>query len=118
MNSNMYDADLYVQAHTETCTHTHMYTHAHAHNDSSRNWVLIFVGVEILWEENGFLFGFKRGQGWAVSKVLWEWIANVGSKAKVESAKAMCLVFVSLELVFCFVFSEGGCRKMCIVYKT
>ena len=37
--------------------------------------------MEILWEEEGFQFGFKRWQGWAVSKVLWEWIPNVGSKA-------------------------------------
>ena len=36
--------------------------------------------MEILWEEEGFQFGFKRWQGWAVSKVLWEWIPNVGSK--------------------------------------
>ena len=38
--------------------------------------------MEILWEEEGFQFGFKRWQGWAVSKVLWEWIPNVGSKAR------------------------------------
>ena len=37
------------------------------HNDCSRNWVLILVGVDILWEEEGFQFGFKRWQGWAVS---------------------------------------------------
>ena len=29
--------------------------------------------MEILWEEEGFQFGFKW-QGWAVSKVLWKWI--------------------------------------------
>ena len=35
-------------------------THArtHTHNDCSRNYVL--VGAEILWEEEGFQFGFKR----------------------------------------------------------
>ena len=38
--------------------------------------------MEILWEEESFQFGFKRWQGWAVSKVLWEWIPNVGSKAR------------------------------------
>ena len=38
--------------------------------------------MEILWEKEGFQFGFKRWQGWAVSKVLWEWIPNVGSKAR------------------------------------
>ena len=27
--------------------------------------------MEILWEEEGFQFGFKRWQVWAVSKVLW-----------------------------------------------
>ena len=40
------------------------------------------IRVEILWEEEGFQFGFKRWKGWAVSKVLWEWIPNVGSKAR------------------------------------
>ena len=29
--------------------------------------------MEILWEEEGFQFGFKRWQGWAVSKVLWDY---------------------------------------------
>ena len=38
--------------------------------------------MEILWEEEGFQFGFKRWQGWAVSKVLWEWIPDVGFKAR------------------------------------
>ena len=33
--------------------------------------------MEILWEEEGFQFGFKRWQGSAVSKVLWEWIPKV-----------------------------------------
>ena len=46
--------------------------------------------MEILWEEEGFQFGFKRWQGWAVSKVLWEWIPNVGSKAR-GGAEAMSL---------------------------
>ena len=27
--------------------------------------------MEILWEEEGFQFGFKRWQGWALSKVSW-----------------------------------------------
>ena len=57
-----------------------METHTRTHNDYGRNWVLILVGVEILWEEEGFQFGFKRWQGRAVSKVLWEWIPNVGPK--------------------------------------
>ena len=52
--------------------------------------------MEILWEEEGFQFGFKRWQGCAVSKVLWEWIPNVGSKAR-ESAEAMSLAFVLLD---------------------
>ena len=46
-------------ARTHACTHarTHARTHTHtqcAHNDYSRNWVLILVGVAILWEEEGF----------------------------------------------------------------
>ena len=65
-----------------------MRVRTHTHTDCSRNWVLILVRMEILWEEESFQFGFKRWQGWAVSKVLWEWIPNVGSKAR-ESAEAM-----------------------------
>ena len=34
-----------------------------------------------------------------MSKVLWERIPNVGSKAR-ESAKAMSLVFVLLDFIF------------------
>ena len=68
----------------------------HTHTDCSRNWVLILVRMEILWEEEGFQFGFKRWQGWAVSQVLWEWIPNAGSKAR-EDAKVMSLAFVSLD---------------------
>ena len=34
-----------------------------AHTDCSRNWVVILVRMEILWEEEGFQFGFKRRQG-------------------------------------------------------
>ena len=124
MNSNMYDADLYVQAHTQTCTHTHTHTHWHTHvyTHTHTQWLKQKLGTNICWGGNTvrrerFQFGFKtnkRGQSWAVSKVLWEWIANVGSKAKVESAKAMRHMFVSVELFF----SEGGRRKMCVVYKT
>ena len=76
---------------------TNTYKHiTHTHNDCSRNWVLILVRMEILWEEEGFQFGFKIWQGWAVSKVLWGWISNAGSKAR-EGAKAMSLVFVLLD---------------------
>ena len=60
------------------------------------------VRMEILWEEEGFQFGFKRWQGWAVSKVLWEWIPNA-SKAR-EGAKAMSLAFVLLD------FQHAGVR--------
>ena len=80
------------------------YKHAHTYTDCSRNWVLILVRMEILWEEEGFQFGFKRWQGWAVSKVLWEWIPNVGSKAR-ESAEAMSLAFVLLD------FQHVGLRR-------
>ena len=80
------------------------YKRTHTHTDCSRNWVLILVRMEILWEEESFQFGFKRWQGWAVSKVLWEWIPNVGSKAR-ESAEAMSLAFVLLD------FQHVGVRR-------
>ena len=35
--------------------------------------------MEILWEVEGFQFGFKRGQGWAVSKVLWNFLHKLCS---------------------------------------
>ena len=79
-------------------------TNTHTHTHCSRNWVLILVRMEILWEEKGFQFGFKRWQGWAVSKVLREWIPNVGSKAR-EGVKAMSLAFVSLD------FQHAGVRR-------
>ena len=57
-----------------------MYKRQHTHWPCSRKWVLILVAAEILWEEEGFQFGFKRWQGWRVSKVLWEWIPNTYKK--------------------------------------
>ena len=83
--------------------HTHTHTHTHTHNDWSRNWVLVLVRMKILGEEEGFQFGFKRWQGWAMSKILWEWIPNVGSKAR-EDAKAMSLAFVLSD------FQHAGVR--------
>ena len=38
--------------------------------------------MKILWKEEGLQFGFVRWKEWAASKVLWEWIPNVGSKAR------------------------------------
>ena len=65
--------------------------------------------METLWEEEGFQFGFKRWQGWAVCKVLWEWIPNVGSKAR-EGAEAMSLAFVLLD------FQHAGVNMRVPVY--
>ena len=64
---------IYVRHYTHTHTHTHTHIRERA-RDCSRNWVLILIGVEILWEEEGFQYGFKRWQSLAVSKVFWEWI--------------------------------------------
>ena len=89
--------------------HTHMHACAHTYTDCSRNWVLILIKIEILWEEEGFQFGFKRWQGWAVSKDMWEWIPNVGSKAT-EGMEAMSLPFVLLD------FQHAGVRKS-VVYE-
>ena len=85
--------------HTNTHTYTHTHTHTHTHTDCSRNWALTLVGAEILWEEEGFQFGFKRWRlGWAVSKVLWEWIPNVGSKAWCEGSHSLGLGFLLVNL--------------------
>ena len=77
---------------------------------TSRNWVLIVVGAKILWEEEGFQFGFKHWQSWAVSKVLWVWIPNVGSEAR-EGVKATSCAFALLD------FSACGCQKKGVVYE-
>ena len=79
--------------------------HTHTHNDYSRNWVLILIGVEILWEEEAFQFDFKRRQDWAVSMVLWEWIPNVGSKARESHDSCVCIAG----------FSACGCLLHCLV---
>ena len=47
----------------QTHTHTNTRAHTHTYTDCSRNWVLILVRMEILWEEGGFQFGFKRWGG-------------------------------------------------------
>ena len=57
-----------------THVHTHARTHARTHTGCWGDWVLKLAGAK---QEEGFQFGFKRWQGWAVSKVLWEWIPNV-----------------------------------------
>ena len=87
------------QMHTRTHTHTRTHARTHTNDSFRRNWVLILVGAEIPWGGESFQFGFKRWQGWAVSKVLWEWFPNVWSKAR-ESAKAMSLAFVLQRLLF------------------
>ena len=69
---------LYTERKRKKTRTTHTHTHTHTHTDCSKNWVLILVGMKILWEKGGF----KRWQGCAVSKVLWEWLPNVGSKAR------------------------------------
>ena len=40
------------------------------------------VRCSVNWAIPSFQFGFRSWQGWGVSKVLWEWIPNVGSKAR------------------------------------
>ena len=47
----------YYKKKNKTKTRTH---YKHTHTDCSRNWVLILVRMEILREEEGFQFGFKR----------------------------------------------------------
>ena len=82
--------------------------HTHTHNDGSRNWVLVLVRMEILGEEEAFHFGFKRWQGWAVSKILWEWIPNVGSKRCESHESCVCIVG----------FPACRCQKKSVVYET
>ena len=99
----------YKRAHTQTHARVRARTHTYTYTDCSRNWE-IFVRSEILWEEEGFQFGFKRWQGWAVSKVLWE----VNSKCGVQS-KRKC---GSHESCVCIVgFPACECQKKSVVYE-
>ena len=87
---------IYIQYYMEK-KHTH-YTHTHTHIESCRNWVLILVGMKILWEEEGFQFGFK----------IWQGLVGVNSKCGVQS-KRRC---GSHESCICVVeFSAYGCQK-------
>ena len=79
----------------------------HTHTDCSENGILILVGAGVTWKGESFQSGFKRWQGWAASKVLWEWIPIVGSKAR-ESAKAESLVFVLFDF---------RCQKKSVMYE-
>ena len=65
--------------HTCACAYTHTCTHAHARTeyDCSRNWALILAGVKILWEEEGFQFGFKR----------WQCLRSCGSEFQIWGPK-------------------------------
>ena len=68
-------ARTHTHTHTHTFTHTHTHTHTHTQEGDVISWGRSTV------RRGRFQFGFKRWQGWTVSKVLWEWIPNVGSKA-------------------------------------
>ena len=102
---------IYIKYYMETHAYTHTRTHTHTHDDYSRNLVLILVGVEILWEEEGFQSGFTIWQGWAVSKVLSEWIPNVVSKARKKCKSHDSCVCIAG-------FSACGCRKKSVVHQT
>ena len=51
--------------HTCACTNTH------THTMTSRNWVLILVGMKILWEEEGFQFGSCLHTYFALVRMCW-----------------------------------------------
>ena len=55
---------IYMKYYTTTTTTTKnalkTHTQTHTHTLTSRNWVLILLRMEILGEEEGFQFGFKR----------------------------------------------------------
>ena len=99
---------IYIKYYTEKQTHTlhtHTHTHTHTHYDCSRNWVLILAGMKILWEEEGFQFGFKRWKGWAVSEVLWDGVQSKGRCGSHES----CIYIVG--------FPACGYQKKSVVYE-
>ena len=100
---------IYIKYYMEKRTCTHAYTH----RDCSRNRVLKLVGMKILWEEEGFQFGFKRWKDWAGSKVLWEWIPNVGSKAR-EGAKGTSLAIVLLDFLDMGVTRRAQCTRQSV----
>ena len=89
-----------LQTHTHTRARARAHTHTHTYTDCSRNWVLILVRMEILWEEEGFQFGFKRWQGWAVS-------CGVQNKRRCGSHES-CVWIAG--------FPACGCQKKSVVY--
>ena len=96
MNSNVYDTDLYhtscIRAHTRThaCARARAHTHTHTHTQwLAETGCWYWLGQK----EEGFQFGFKRCHNWAAAKVLWEWIPNVGPKAR-EGAKARSVYII------------------------
>ena len=101
----------HAHTHAHTITHARMHTHTHTHNDIHENWVLIPAGEEVLWGEEGFQFGLKRWQSWALSKLFREWVPNAGYKVR-ERAKATSLAFVLLD------FSACRCQKKSVVHET
>ena len=98
----------HTRARARTHARTHTHTHTHTHTDCSRNWVQsIFVGAEILWEEEGLQFGFKRWQGWQSP-------VGVNSKCGVQS-KRKCESHVSCVCVAGF-SACGTCQKKSVVF--
>ena len=73
----------------------------HTHNFSSRNWVLILVGAKILWEEEGFQFGFER----------WKW--SCGSEFQMWGPKQEKVRKPWALRLYCWI-SACGCQKKSI----
>ena len=80
--------------------------------------IRILVGVEILWEEEDFLFGFKRWHGWAVSKVLYFLFLNLARIWCVTIfPQTFCLAQHRTVLLWlcmfprCFQWSATNCLK-------
>ena len=114
----------YARTHTRTHAHTHTHTHTHTHartrtHTHARTHALTHthtltvakLGIDINWGGNTVRRG--RFSVWAVSKVLWEWIPNVGSKA-IQGAKAISLAFVLLDFQQKSVVYETECRHVAV----
>ena len=102
VNSNMHDTDQYHTSYMRAHTHTH----SHTDYDCSRNWVLILVGVKIMWEEEGFQFGFD-------ATGIWLWSSGA---EKVEKTwlvlHGLSPVIVNRQYMYC-----NSCHFVCCFLK-
>ena len=80
-----------------------IYTHAHTHAVTSKNTVLILVGVEGQWKEDSFWFGLKDDR-------VDQWLSLVGMNSK---CGVLCMCVVG-RLCVGVVYGEYNIMTVCV----